>query len=72
MSSIEEKRQITVSYVDEEGNPQTKTVEITVKILQVKLTANDFDSVVQSLLTADQYEMYQLLQSTQGNRPDLF
>ena len=72
LSEIEEKRKITVSYTDEEGNPQTKEVEITVKILQVTLTAKDFDSTVRSLLTADQYEMYQVLLSTQGNRPDLF
>jgi hypothetical protein len=72
VSSIEEKRKITVTFQDEEGNTQTKQIEITIKILQVTLTANDFDSVVQSLLTADQYEMYQILQSTQGNRPDLF
>jgi len=72
LSEIEEKRVITVSFTDEEGNPRTKQVEITVSILQVTLTANDFDSTVRSLLTADQYEMYQLLNSTQGNRPDLF
>ncbi|MBR5091813.1 MAG: hypothetical protein IK093_20520 [Ruminiclostridium sp.] len=53
-------------------NPSTKQVEITISVLQVTLTSNDFDSTVQARLTADQYEMYQILQSTRGNRPDLF
>ncbi len=72
VSSFKEKRVITVNYTDENGNPSTKQVEITISVLQVTLTSNDFDSTVQALLTADQYEMYQILQSTRGNRPDLF
>ena len=68
----EEQRQRTVTYTDENGNVQTKTVTYTVKILEVSLTASEFDEVVRSLLTDEQYAQYELLKQTQGNRSDLF
>ena len=42
-------------------------------ILNVTLTANDWDSVVKPKLeAAGVYDVYLLLQETQGNKPDLF
>ncbi len=68
----EEQRQMVVNYTDTDGTIKTKTVTYTVKILDVSLTATEFDEVVRSLLTDDEYARYELLKQTQGNRSDLF
>ena len=67
----EEQRQKTVTYT-EDGVTKTKTVTYTVKVLEISLTASEFDEVVRSLLTDEQYAQYELLKQTQGNRSDLF
>ena len=42
-------------------------------ILDVTLTANDFDEAVKAQLEElGVYDLYELLQETKGNRPDLF
>ncbi len=71
--SIHEVRSyVTVEY-DEQGNPHEVIVYYDYFILEVTLTANDFDTAVNELLNdPDQYELYGLLQETQGGRPDLF
>ncbi len=68
----EEQRQRVVNYTDTDGTIKTKTITYTVKILDVSLTATEFDEVVRSLLTDDEYARYELLKQTQGNRSDLF
>lgn len=68
----EEQRQMVVNYTDTDGTIKTKTVTYTVKILDVSLSASEFDDVVRSLLTDDEYARYELLKQTQGNRSDLF
>ena len=67
----EEQRQKTVTYT-ENGVTKTKTVTYTVKVLEISLSATEFDEVVRSLLTDEQYAQYELLKQTQGNRSDLF
>ncbi len=67
----EEQRQKTVTYT-EDGVTKTKTVIYTVKVFEISLTASEFDEVVRSLLTDEQYAQYELLKQTQGNRSDLF
>ena len=57
----------------EEGNEVIVTVYYDYYILNVTLTANDWDSVVKPKLeAAGVYDVYLLLQETQGNKPDLF
>jgi len=68
LTSIHETR--TATYTGADGNPVTETYDY--YILDVKLTKNDFDVAVSGLLTADQYELYVLVQATHGNRADLF
>ena len=68
----EEKRQRVVNYTDTDGVIKTKTITYTVKILDVSLTASEFDDVVRSLLNDEEYARYELLKQTQGNRSDLF
>ena len=70
-TSKEEQRQKTVTYT-ENGKTKTKTVTYTVKVLEISLSATEFDEVVRSLLTDEQYAQYELLKQTQGNRSDLF
>jgi len=68
ITSIHEVHSYT--YTDTDGNEVT--VYYDYYILEVELIKNDFNAVVSGLLTADQYELYELLLATQGNRPDLF
>lgn len=72
IKSITEVRSRQETRYDENGNPYQVTVYYNYYILEVNLTANDFDTAVQGLLNADQYDLYLLLVETQGNRPDLF
>ena len=67
----EEQRQKTETYT-ENGKTKTKTVTYTVTVLEISLSATEFDEVVRSLLTDEQYAQYELLKQTQGNRSDLF
>lgn len=58
---------------DEEGNEILVTVYYDYYILNVTLTANDWDSVVKPKLeAAGVYDVYLLLLETKGNKPDLF
>jgi hypothetical protein len=71
--SIHEIRSYTYTEYDEQGNPYEATVEYDYYILETTLTANDFDAAASELLNdQDLYELYTLLQETQGGRPDLF
>ena len=71
ISETEEVREIEIERT-EENEIVKETIEITVKILNVKLEVTEFDEAAQSLLSEAEYELYKILQSTQGNRPDLF
>lgn len=73
VESVHEVRSYQYTTTDEEGNEVIVTVYYDYYILNVTLTANDWDSVViPKLRAAGVYEVYQLLQETQGNKPDLF
>lgn len=73
IESIHEVRSYQYYDYDEEGNQILVTVYYDYYILKATLTANDWESVVKSRLDfAGTYDLYQLLQETQGNRPDLF
>ena len=69
-----EKR--TGTYTDSEGNSHsyTYTVEVPYNyyILNVKLDSRSIDSIANSLLTAEQLEMYQVFLQTKGNKPLIF
>ena len=73
VESVHEVRSYQYTTTDEEGNEVIVTVYYDYYILNVTLTANDWASVViPKLRAAGVYEVYQLLQETQGNKPDLF
>ena len=73
-----ETRTGTYDTVDEDGNVTTHTYEYEVEvpynyyILNVKLTSKTIDTVANSLLTAEQLEMYGAYRTTLGNKPLLF
>ena len=73
IESIHEVRSYQYTTTDEEGNEIIVTVYYDYYILKATLTANDWDTVVKTRLdVAGTYDLYLLLQETQGNRPDLF
>lgn len=73
IESIHEVRSYQYTTTDEEGNEVIVTVYYDYYILKATLTANDWDTVVKTRLdVAGSYDLYLLLQETQGNRPDLF
>jgi hypothetical protein len=73
ITSIHEVRSYTTTSYDDEGNAYTETVYYDYYILETVLIKNDFNTLVSNLFNnPDQYELYQLLLATQGNRPDLF
>lgn len=73
VESVHEVRSYQYTTTDEEGNEVVVTVYYDYYILNVTLTANDWDSVVKPKLeAAGVYDVYLLLQETQGNKPDLF
>lgn len=73
VESVHEVRSYQYTTTDEEGNEVIVTVYYDYYILNVTLTANDWDSVVKPKLeAAGVYDVYLLLQETQGNKPDLF
>ena len=73
IESIHEVRSYQYTTTDEEGNEVIVTVYYDYYILKATLTANDWDTVVKTRLdVAGTYDLYLLLQETQGNRPDLF
>lgn len=73
IESIHEVRSYSYIEYDENGEPHRVTVYYDYYILNVTLTANDWDSVViPKLQAADVYDVYQLLQETHGNKPNLF
>lgn len=73
VESVHEVRSYQYTTTDEEGNEVKVTVYYDYYILNVTLTANDWDSVViPKLRAAGVYEVYQLLQETHGNKPNLF
>lgn len=73
IESVHEVRSYQYTKIDENGNEVIVTVYYDYYILNVTLTANDWDSVVKPKLeAAGVYDVYQLLQENQGNKPDLF
>lgn len=73
VKSIHEVRSYQYIDYDEEGNEILVTVYYDYYILNVMLTANDWDSVVKPKLeAAGVYDVYLLLLETKGNKPDLF
>lgn len=73
VESIHEVRSYQYIDYDEEGNEILVTVYYDYYILNVMLTANDWDSVVKlKLEAAGVYDVYLLLLETKGNKPDLF
>ena len=73
VESIHEVRSYQYIEYDEEGNEILVTVYYDYYILNVTLTANDWDSVVKpKLVAAGVYDVYLLLLETKGNKPDLF
>ena len=73
VESIHEVRSYQYIDYDEEGNEILVTVYYDYYILNVTLTANDWDSVVKPKLeAAGVYDVYLLLLETKGNKPDLF
>ena len=73
VESIHEVRSYQYIEYDENGNEVLVTVYYDYYILNVTLTANDWDSVViPKLQAAGVYDVYQLLQETHGNKPNLF
>ena len=73
IESIHEVRSYSYIEYDENGEPHRVTVYYDYYILNVTLTANDWDSVViPKLQAAGVYDVYQLLQETHGNKPNLF
>ncbi len=73
VESIHEVRSYQYIEYDEEGNEVLVTVYYDYYILNVTLTANDWDSVVKPKLeAAGVYDVYLLLLETKGNKPDLF
>ena len=73
VESIHEVRSYQYIDYDEESNEVIVTVYYDCYILNVTLTANDWDSVIKPKLeAAGVYDMYLLLLETKGNKPDLF
>ncbi len=73
VESVHEVRSYQYTTTDEEGNEVVVTVYYDYYILNVTLTANDWDSVVKPKLeAAGVYDVYLLLQEMQGNKPYLF
>lgn len=73
LESVHEVRSYEYTIVDEDGNEEVVTETYDYYILNVTLTANDWDSVVKPQLeAAGVYDIYLLLQENHGNRPDLF
>ena len=70
----EEER--TGTGTDEDGNPYTytytETVEYEWHILNITLVNHGIEAVAVSNLDAEQLEMFYILMSTKGNRPELF
>lgn len=73
VESIHEVRSYQYIDYDEEGNEVIVTMYYDYYILNITLTANDWDSVVKPKLeAAGVYDVYLLLLETKGNKPDLF
>lgn len=73
IESVHEVRSYQYTEIDEEGNEVIVTVYYDYYILNVTLTANDWDTVVKPKLeAAGVYDLYLLLQENKGNKPDLF
>jgi len=71
--SIHEVRSYETIVTDAYGEDHTVIVYYDYYILDVTLTANDFDEAVKAQLEElGVYDLYELLQETKGNRPDLF
>ena len=71
--SIHEIRSYSYTTTDEDGNEIIVTVYYDYYILDVTLTANDFDEAVKAQIEElGVYDLYELLQESKGNRPDLF
>lgn len=73
IESIHEIRSYSYTTTDADGNEIIVTVYYDYYILDVTLTANDFDEAVKAQIEElGVYDLYELLQETKGNRPDLF
>lgn len=67
-----EVRYRTETRTDSEGNSYTVEVPYDYYILNVKLTNNSINTVANSLLNAEQLQMYNVYLQTKGNKPLLF
>jgi cell wall-associated NlpC family hydrolase/uncharacterized protein YxeA len=67
-----EVRYRTETRTDSEGNSCTVEVPYDYYILNVKLTNNSINTVANSLLNAEQLQMYNVYLQTKGNKPLLF
>ena len=73
IESIHEIRSYSYATTDADGYEIIVTVYYDYYILDITLTANNFDEAVKAQLEAlGVYDLYELLQETKGNRPDLF
>ena len=73
IESVHEVRSYQYTEIDEEGNEVVVTVYYDYYILNVTLTANDWESVARPKLeAAGVYDVYLLLQENKGNKPNLF
>ena len=73
IKSIHEIRSYSYTTTDADGNEIIVTVYYDYYILDVTLTANDFDEAVKAQIEElGVYDLYELLQESKGNRPDLF
>lgn len=73
IESVHEVRSYQYTEIDEEGNEVVVTVYYDYYILNVTLTANDWESVARPKLEASGvYDVYLLLQENKGNKPNLF
>lgn len=73
IESVHEVRSYQYTEIDEEGNEVVVTVYYDYYILNVTLTANDWESVARPKLeAAGVYDIYLLLQENKGNKPNLF
>ena len=67
-----EVRYRTETRTDSEGNSYTVEVPYDYYILNVKLTNDSINTVANSLLNAEQLQMYNVYLQTKGNKPLLF
>ena len=74
--TIEIRTRTELRTVNDPATGETYTYEVEVeyewKILNITLINYGIDFVAVNMLSGDDLERYQILQETQGNRPELF